>query len=595
MVTWLDSRALAVETLAGKAASALLPMLLLGCSSLPLTPGAALAQTSDAPSDNTTSGQSTSQQSEMDSQLMFELMIAELAGRRGQLDVALAGYLRAAEDTDDPRVSERATQLAMFGRQWADAEKAARRWRDLDPESTEAPGFLGQALLRQDKIEEASGLYKQLLGQLPTDTDERRQLLRDIQFELQQNQNPAVSVSVMQTLVDAYGDEVEGYLGLARAHVTNNDIDAALLATAQALQIDPADTDALLMRAQVLAGTGEPDEAFTLLEAALTNNPDNTALRLGFAQLLVEGGRYEQLDGQLARIFDESADNPDTLLTISLLAIEARRLEQARTFLAALLDSGEYPDQANFYLARISDDQKEYEQAIAFYDAVGEGDLQFNSLTRAAELTALTGNLEEGRSRLRELSSSAINPALQPRLVTAESRMLQNANQPDEAVLVLNEGLQEFPENQDLLYARALAAHSAGDDTMMIDDLNRVIELDPDNAHALNALGYHFVDENIELDKAEELLVKANELLPDDPAIMDSLGWLRFRQARYAEAIELLRDAYTLFPDPEIAAHLVEALWMNGARGEARELIEQALESSPDDERLLTVQENVIK
>ena len=590
MVTWLDARALAVETLTGKAASALLPMLLLGCSSLPLTPGTALAQTADAPSDI-----ATKEQSEMDSQLMFELMIAELAGRRGQLDVAMAGYLRAAEASDDPRVSERATQLAMFGRQWAEAENAARRWRELDPESKEAPGFLGQALLRQDKIDEASGLYKQLLAQVPADSDERRQLLRDIQFELQQNENPAASVSVMQTLVDSYPDEVEGQLGLARAHITNSDTDAALVATAQALQVEPADTDALLMRAQILAGTGEPDEAFTLLESALTENPDNTALRLGFAQLLVEGGRYEELDGELARIFDESTDNPDTLLTISLLAIDARRLEQARTFLEALLDSGEYPDQANFYLARISDDQKEYEQAIAFYDAVGEGDLQFNSLTRAAELSALAGDLEEGRSRLRELSLMAINPALQPRLVTTESRMLQNANQPDEAVSVLNEGLEEFPENQDLLYARALAAHSAGDDTMMIDDLNRVIELDPGNAHALNALGYHFVDENIELDKAEELLVKANELLPDDPAIMDSLGWLRFRQARYEEAIELLRDAYTLFPDPEIAAHLVEALWMNGAHGEARELIEQALKSSPDDERLLTVQENVIK
>ena len=590
MVRWLDSRAMAVETLAGKAASALLPMLLLGCSSLPLTPGAALAQTSDAPSAN-----ATSEPSVMDSQLMFELMIAELAGRRGQLDVALAGYLRAARDSDDPRVSERATQLAMFGRQWADAEDAARRWRELDPDSTEAPGFLGQALLRQDKVDEASELYIQLLAQVPADSDERRQLLRDIQFELQQNENPAMSVSVMQSLVDTYGDEVEAHLGLARAHITNSDTEAALLATEQALQVDAADTDALMMRAQILAGTGEPDEAFSLLESALADNPDNTTLRLGFAQLLVEGGRYEQLDSELARIFDESADNPDTLLTISLLAIEARRLEQARTFLAALLESGDYPDQANFYLARISDDQKEYEQAIAFYDAVGEGDLQFNSLTRAAELTALTGDLEAGRSRLRELSSLAINPALQPRLVTAESRMLQNANQPDEAVSVLNDGLQQFPENQDLLYARALAAHSAGDDTMMIDDLNRVIELDPNNAHALNALGYHFVDENIELDKAEELLVKANELMPDDPAIMDSLGWLRFRQARYEEAIALLRSAYTLFPDPEIAAHLVEALWINGAQGEARELIEQALESSPDDERLLTVQENVIK
>ena len=578
MVTCPDAKALVRKTL-----SALLPVALLGCSSLPLSPGTVFAQTSG---DQTAVDPADSQ-----SQLMFELMIAELAGRRGQLDVALAGYLRAAEKTDDPRVSERATRLAMFGRQWAEAETAATRWRTLDPDNVEAPQMLGQALLRQDKAEEATELYEQLLA----DAQDRRQMLRDIQVELQRNENPAIAVAVMQALADSHPDDLESHLGLARAHVTNNDDEAALLASEAALLINPADTDALLMRAQILGGLGRLDEAYTLLQEALGENSGNTRLRLGYARLLVEGGRYEQVDGELMRIFDESADDPDTLLTISLLAIEARRLVQARMYLSELLSNGAYPDEANFYLARISDDQQEYEQAIAYYDAVKQGDLQFNAQLRAAELTALQGNLDEGRARLRLLSSSVSNPPVQVRLITAESRMLQNANQPGEAVEVLNEGLKQFPEDHDLLYSRALAANAAGDDDSMVDDLNLLIELDPNNAHALNALGYFFADENIEIEKAEALLVKANELLPDDPAIMDSLGWLRFRQARYDEAIELLSAAYKRFPDPEIAAHLVEALWLNGAQGEARELIEQALKSSPDDERLLAVKKNLIE
>ena len=230
-----------------------------------------------------------------------------------------------------------------------------------------------------------------------------------------------------------------------------------------------------------------------------------------------------------------------------------------------------------------------------FYDAVGQGDLQFTAQLRAAELTALAGDLDEGRARLQRLAALTPNPAMQPRLATAESRMLQSANRQTEAVEVLTEALQQFPDDNDLLYARALASVNTGDDQSMINDLNRLIELDPNNAHALNALGYHYADENINLEEAEQMLVKANQLLPDDPAIMDSMGWLRYRQGQFDEAIKWLEDAYKQFPDPEIAAHLGEALWISGAQGEAQELIEQALVDNPEDEKLLAVQKNIFK
>jgi Flp pilus assembly protein TadD len=160
---------------------------------------------------------------------------------------------------------------------------------------------------------------------------------------------------------------------------------------------------------------------------------------------------------------------------------------------------------------------------------------------------------------------------------------------------VLSKGLDRFPGNGELRYARALAADGAGDQDMMMSDLNALIEAEPDNAHALNALGYHLADNNVELDRAEELLVKANLLLPNDPAIMDSLGWLRYRQGRLQEAIELLTSAYKLYPDAEIAAHLGEAMWLNGNEEEARTLIEQALLDSPRDDHLLRFKKKFIE
>lgn len=566
--------------------SALAPMVLLGCSTVPLGTNDALAQQETAQSAATNSSNS-----EVDSQLMFELMIAELAGRRGQLDVAMSGYLSAADRTDDPRVSERATRLAMFGRQWGEAERVARRWMTLDPDNEEAPLVLAQALLRQEKVEPAIELYTQLLNE----EDNRRGLLRSIQFELQRAEDPSVAVQIMQSLTVNFAQEPEAHLGLARALITNNASSEALVAASAALEVDPGNTDALLLHAQILSGTGQPVEAIQSLEAALTADSDNTELRLGYAQVLVESGRYEQAAPQLDRIRDQVGSDPDTLLTLSLLAIDSRRLEQARDFLTQLKSTGEHLDQSNFYLARVSDEQKNYAKAIELYDEVGDGDLKFTSELRAAELTALVGDLEQGRERLARLSSLIPSELMQPRLVTTESRMLQNAGKNAEAVEVLSEGLVSFPENGDLLYARALAAHTAGDDAMMVDDLQQLIEIDQNNAHALNALGYHYADTNIELEQAEVLLEKAISLLPDDPAIMDSLGWLRYRQGRYDEAVELLQDAYKKFPDPEIAAHLGEVLWVNGQQGQARTLINAALELNPEDEKLLSVISNVFK
>lgn len=572
-----------------RALSLLLPPLLVGCGSMPLGSGNALAQ-SPVVSESTTEDVSA-RSTDTDSQLMYDLLIAELAGRRGQLDVALESYLRAAELTDDHRVSERAARLAVYGRQWPEAETMARRWRALDPASTEAPQLLGQALLRQEKTDAAVEHFQQMLNE----TEERRPVLRDIQVELQRNDNPSTSVLVMQALSKNFPDEVEAHLGLTRAHLINSDNAAALAASAVALDTAPQDTDALLLNAQILSATGKPEQAFNSLTAALEANAGNTELRLGYAQLLVESGRYDDVGSQLEIINDQVPEDAETLLTISLLALESRRIEQATEFFTQLKRVGGYPDQANFYLANIKDDQQEYQQAIELYDSVSQGDLQFPAQLRAAELTALLGNLDEGRERLQTLGMVASNPSVQTRLAMTESRMLQNANRQGEAIEVLSEALQRFPDDNDLLYARALAFVGTGDDQPMIDDLTRLIELDPDNAHALNALGYHYADENINLDEAEQLLVKAIALLPEDPAIMDSMGWLRYRQGKFDEAIEWLKGAYQQFPDPEIAAHLGEALWMNGARGEARQIVEQALIDNPDDERLLAVQNNIFK
>lgn len=567
---------------------------LIGCSTIPLGGGTALAQSetqAESTGSNSEAAGESRRSSPVDSQLMFEIMIAELAGRRGQLDVAMAGYLRASERTDDPRISERATRLAIFGRQWTEAEQVARRWIKLEPENTEAPQLLAQTLLYQGKTNKAATHYLSLLSA----SSNLPQSLRDIQLDLRRHDNPQQSLAVMQRILEEYPQETEAHLAVARAQIGASDREAALEAVDGALAVAPDNIDALLLRGQILSAMGRPEEGFTAIEAALEKDADNSNLRLGYAQLLVEAGRFDSVGKELDLLYDADRQNTDTLLTISLLALDSRRFDRATRYLSELKDSGAHPDQASFYLARIKDQQQEHVSAISLYDEVGEGDLQFTARVRAAELTAINGDLEKGRARLRTIAETNPNPAMQPRLISAESRMLQQADQAGEAVQVLTDGLQQFPDNSDLLYARALTADSAGDPDLMIEDLTRLIELEPDNAHALNALGYYYADNNIELEQAEELLLKAIALEPTDPAIMDSVGWLRYRQGQFAEAVERLSAAYDLLPDPEIAAHLSEALWVSGSRTEATELLQQALLESPDDANLLRVRDKYIE
>ncbi|MFT6307472.1 MAG: tetratricopeptide (TPR) repeat protein [Halioglobus sp.] len=555
-------------------------LLLLGCSTVQMTPGNAFAQSSvDG------DGVVLSQQG-AESQLMFEIMISELAGRRGQLDVAMTGYLRAAERTDDPRVSERATRLATFGRQWDAAEKASRRWLALDTDSIEAPQFLGQALLRQGKAEEAAEQYNAIVGK----SDNKEEILRQIQATVQGAGSADEIVNVMRRMQNAYPGIVEAHLAVARALAQNGDNESALVAADQAIKLDSNNTPAVLLKAETLMVLGRPDEGLGVVDKALVANPDNQQLRLGYAQILVEAGRFDAVGAHLDKLFITDSENPDTLLTISSLALDARRVDRARIYLSRLLEIGEYQDQANYYLARISDQRQDFLGAINYYDAVVSGDLQLRSQIRVAELLGLLGDVENGRQRLRDLATNHQDPALQTRIITAESRVLQTAGRAPEAVIVLTDGLSRFPDNGDLLYARALVADAAGDQDMLVSDLTKLIELQPQNAHALNALGYHLTDNNQALDRAETLLVTANQLLPNDPAIMDSLGWLYYRQGKLDQAIELLSGAFKLYPDSEIAAHLGEALWLSGREEDATKLIEEALLSDPEDDKLLQVQ-----
>ena len=516
-------------------------------------------------------------------QLMYELMIAELAGRRGYLDVATDGYLSAAKRTDDVRVAERATKLAVWGREWNKAQQAADRWLELDPDSSEARELLAQILMRSDQPE---GAALDQFARLVESAEDREVVLNDIYILLSRESDRPSVLATLKGLQSRFPDEPQSHINVARYLLQQNDREAGLKAVEQALVADAQNGEALLMRAQILSAQGKPAEGLNEIKLALDKDADKLNLRIGYARLLADVGRYTEASEQLEYLFENAGDNSDVLLSIGLLALDSKRTDAAKRYLEALLDTGDHRDQAHYYLARISDQQQVFKDAIDHYEKVGQGDLYLSSQLRSAELYAASGQLDVGIERVRSLSSLLPDPAMQPILITTESRMLQDAGRDLDAVGVLSEGLEKYPLNGDLLYARALAADRTGDTDTLISDLNKLITAEPENASALNALGYFLADDNQRLDDAEKYLEKAISLQPDDPAIMDSLGWLRFRQGNSEAAIRLLEQAYELLPDGEIAAHLGEVLWVSGDRVAARSIWEKALALTPEHEKL---------
>jgi Flp pilus assembly protein TadD len=528
------------------------------------------------------SGQPDAVQSQR-AELMYELLRAEMSARRGEVDGALDAYMKASAQSDDPEVAERAARLALYANDWNQAAVAAERWLTLAPGSVPAHQILLGAQLRRGEVDAAVDAFDRLQALSGQD---REQAMQGMTAQLMREEDSAYALAVAAELARRYPDSAAAQLAHARLALEADQRGIALEAADRALALAPNLGEAALLRARALAGLGRSDEAFAGLDAAIQRAPDDLSLRLGHARLLVENGRFDSAEQAFADTHALAPKRADVTFSLALLALEARRLAAAETYLDKLLELGQQTDEAHYYLGRIHDSRRQFDEAIGHYLQVGKGQYQLDAAVRRAELLAQSGDLDGGRALLSELRLRYPEDEQQLRFVLAEGRMLRESGAHAEAYEVFSGGLERFPADAELLYARALAADKLGRGDRFEADLQAIIEREPDNGHALNALGYWLADRGVRLDEAERYLRRAIELLPDDPAVIDSMGWLRFRQGQMQPAEDLLRRAYGLYEDPEIAAHLGQVLWSTGRREEARALWQSALEQAPEDAAL---------
>ncbi len=514
---------------------------------------------------------------ELTPQILYQLMLAEVAGARGQVSLAAQSYLDLARRTRDARIARRAAELAVFARQADLVTEASRLWLDLEPGSERAQQLTAGAMTSAARIDE---LQAQLAKALASQGERVGGALLGLNRGLGRIPDKVLIRRLVNQLTEPYLDHPEAHFARANAAYVAGDPAGASAAIDGALALRPDWEQAVILRAQ-LQQEQTPGAGVGVLRDYLAVHPEAREPRLTLARLLVAGRQFGPAREQFEILLQRSPDDRDVVHAVALLAMQQGDWAVAEKQFKRLLDLGHpEPDTLRMYLGQIADQAKRPDDAIAWYKAIGPGGQYVMAQGRIAQLLAAGGKMAEARQHLQ--AAARETPAERAQYALLESQLLRDGNRNQDAFDVLDAALRAEPENPELLYESALMAERIGRIEVMEGRLRKLIALKPDHAHAYNALGYSLADRRQRLDEAEALVRKGLALTPEDPFIIDSLGWVLYRRGELAGALEQLQKAFGLRADPEIAAHLGEVLWMLGRRDEAVRVWKDAAKANPD-------------
>jgi tetratricopeptide (TPR) repeat protein len=511
-------------------------------------------------------------------QILYQYLLAEIAAQRGQFGISAGAYLDLARSTRDPRIVRRAAEVAFHARQYDSALEAIAIWLSIDPSSQQAKQMQATMLLASGRIDElAANLGRDLAAEGPRVGDAILQLVRGF---ARYPDRMAVN-RLFEALTKPYPQLAEGHLARAQVAMGVGEIDKARVAVDRALELRPDWEPAALAKAELLPkGAAQLD----FLKAWLATNSGAQQARLGYARVLVGEKRYEDARAEFRSLLAANPDNPEILYAVGILSLQVNAVGDAEQPLRRYVELGRGDlNPARFYLGQIAEQAQRFEDAIRWFDQVEAGENVLPAKIRAARILARQKKLDEARERLG--AARATMPG-EVRLTVAEGQLLRDAGLHQEAYAFLAKSLEAQPDQDDLLYEVSLAAEKLGQLDVVERHLRRLIALKPDSPQGYNALGYTFADHNIRLDEAAALVDKALSLSPDDSFILDSKGWVLFRQGKLDAALETLQRAYAKQPDAEIAAHIGEVLWQLGRKDEARTIWTEANKAHPGNEAL---------
>jgi len=526
----------------------------------------------------------------IDPDVLFMLLTAELAGQRGQYDIALEGYMEAAKRVHDPRFAERAAMIAMYMKDSNKTNEAVALWVRQDPKNQAARKIAALSALRAGNKKAATEHLNMLLNIDPAGFENA---VLELAGVLQKDGKINTLYDALDTLSVQHPDQAVIFYMQSLLAMQKKEIYLAESKIQQALKVRPGWDKALMFQAQIAVFSGDLNKAKTLLKEASLKYPDNNKISKILAQVLIKAEDYDAAAEVYQDIISADPRDIESQFALGLVYLQVDKDEQAEDVFKKLLEQPEWKYQASFYLGKIEEKHGHSKKALVWFDKVTDGPFVFDASISAISLLAKDKQFDEANSRLSLLQSKF--PKQKLRLLLVQAELYSQQKQYEKAFNLLTEALVDFPDQKELLYTRALMAERVNKPDIVEVDLKKILAMDPDNVEALNALGYTLLNKPDRYADAEKYLQHALSLEPDAAVIIDSYGWLQFKLGNNEKALDYLQQAYEKQPENEIAAHLAEVLWVLGRKDEARKLFNKAFKDAPGDEYLLDFQRRILK
>lgn len=572
-----------LRNLPGKAAGtiALTGLLISGCAQQPSQPDSILqSHQADLPAVEYTQG-------ELNRETLYDLIIAELAGQEEQYELSLANYIRQSRLTKDPAIAKRATYIAQYINKPQRMLEAATLWQEAEPDNAEPYQIAASILLQQGDFDHALPLLNKALDHSNPQT---LQMIANSSGKLSQKERQAYIDVLSEKNTTKANPTLLTTLGIL--YKSNNQPGPASKAFDQAIELSPKHHGALFQKAELLRKQGKVKQALGLLEGVIEGKQAEQQLHTLYIQLLFQDDQNEKAVKQANLLLELRRAEPQLGFYLALLMLEKDLIEDSEAVFKKILNR--YPQNTTpyYYLGLIELQRENDAQALEYLTKVKDPNNLLPALSRISDLLDNADKRDQLQKIMREARNVTPERAIQIFIVEAE--WLDLHDHKDAAINLLDEALQRYNDDIALLYARAMMM-SPQDFKLMEQDLRKVLELDPNNSMAMNALGYTLTLYTDRYDEALELIRQALEITPDDAAVLDSMGWILYKLDRNDEALPFLERAYEMFPDAEVAGHLIQVYFAQGQVTEAMKLLEKSQTDHPDNLFILEAAEAIGK
>ena len=429
-----------------------------------------------------------------------------------------------------PAIIERATRIAVYARNDVASYEAASLWVDVDPKNPDPHQILTVMYLRQSNLNEALRHLEIILDASEGEFDQKLWMVANF---LGGEEDKSKVIKLMENLMDKHMNDVDALYAYAHVSSRMGDIKRAELLFEKILELKPENEAATMAYIALLQRKGDINKALNWLKSTLKIHKDNFDLRMAYARLLTDAKRFDDARNQFELLYNKTPDNTDLLYALGLLSLQENQLTKSEKYFKRLIELKKHIFDANYYLGRIAEEKNELDKANNFYHSVHDGENYFDAFIRTSLIFAKQGDIEKALTNIRSIEKP--KDVHRNILIQAECEILIEEKRFEEALDVFNKAIQE-QSHPDLLYSRAMLAEKINRFDILETDLVSIIGKDPDNATALNALGYTLADRGERLDDAYDYIKRAYELSPGDFYILDSMGWVLYRLGRLDEA-----------------------------------------------------------